>query len=265
MKYLLILILCQFFNSCSKESSDNNIIQRFSDSFYTINPFWDTSQTTNNSRYGIVVDPVNIENNVLFFNLLPNDFNAGGKRNEFVLETMDTIGYKTDYSFKFLVSPEFFKKKKELDWIMIHQWHDDPPRGVPWGDYHLQTNPPIQLYIRVLPGDLYYIVYAYGLKNINIKNLRHLTYEYPIKPNEWYSFENTVVWAMDQSGYSIPRINGEYLIKPDENENGKILGANMYNDVPNYYKMGLYGNYKSSDTVSVYIDDFKYVLYGSED
>lgn len=56
-------------------------------------------------------------------------------------------------------------------------------------------------------------------------------------------------------------INGEYLVKADENYEGKIFGANMYNDVPNYFKMGLYGNYKSNDTVSVNIDDFNYELY----
>ena len=144
---------------------------------------------------------------------------------------------------------------------MIHQWHDEPPRGIGWGDYNMQTNPPVQLYIRVQPGDKYYIVYAYGLWDKDKKHIRHLTYEYPLQPNEWYSFENTVRWSMDDSGFSIPRINGDYLIKRDENDKGKIFGANMYNEVPNYFKMGLYGNYIENDSISVYIDDFNYVLY----
>lgn len=263
MKYVLFLIICLCFYSCSKENLIKNeyIIQRFSDSFYTINPYWDTSETTNSSRYGIVNDPVNIENNVLFFHLLPEDFNYGGKRNEFVLKTKDTIGYTAHYSLNFLFTSKFFTDNKELDWIMIHQWHDMPPKGIKWGDYNMQTNPPIQLYIRVLPGDKYYIVYAYGLKDKNNNKLRHLTYEYPIKPNEWNSFENTIKWAKDESGYSIPIINGEYLINSEENPKGKIIGPNMFNDVPNYFKMGLYGNYKRNDTISVYLDDFNYELY----
>ncbi|MAB56801.1 MAG: hypothetical protein CL524_04540 [Aequorivita sp.] len=263
MKNLSILILCLYLCSCSNEDiiKDERIIQEFSDSFYTINPYWNTSETTNNSRYGIVNDPLDIQNNSLVFHLFPEDFNYGGRRNEFVLKTKDTIGLNVDYSFKFLFTSEFFARYKELDWIMIHQWHDMPPRGMSWSDYNMDTNPPIQLYIRVLPGDKYYIVYAYGLKDKNRKSLRHLTYEFPLQPNEWYSFENTIKWAKDESGYSIPSINGEYLVKSDENPTGKLIGANMFNDVPNYFKMGLYGNYLSNDTISVYIDNFNYLLY----
>src|SRR5690606_19962304 len=152
------------------------------------------------------------------------------------------------YSFKFLFAPDFFSKEKEQDWIMIQQWHDKPPRGMSWEDYNMETTPPVHLYIQLLPGDKYYISYAYGLWDKDKKHVVRLKYEYPLEPNKWYSFENTVKWEMDESAYSIPIINGVYLVKAEDNQEGKIFGANMYNDVPNYFKMGLYGNYKSNDT-----------------
>ena len=266
MKYVSILVIIVLVSSCSIDDNMNGriISQRFSDSFYTINPYWDTSETNDRSSYGIVQDPVNSQNNPLIFHLLGDDFIQGKKRNEFKLKTMDTIGNDVNYSFKFLLPPEFFTEDKELDWIMIQQWHDEPPRGLSWRDYNMETNPPVQLYIRVLPGDKFYIVYAYGLWDKSKKNIRHLTYEYPLQANTWYSFENTVRWSMNESGFSIPKINGENLIKKEENEEGKIIGSNMYNDVPNYYKMGLYGNYKRDDSISIYFDDFEYVLYSPE-
>ena len=262
MKIVWILIMAIVLSSCSTENTiEKDIIQRFSDTFYTLNPYWDTTETRDVSRYGIVQDPTNPENNALIVHLLPDDFFQGKKRNELKIKTKDTIGYEVNYSLKFMLPPDFFTGEKELDWIMIHQWHDEPPRGLGWGDYNMQTNPPIQLYVHVLPGDNYYIVYAYGLWNKDKKEIRHLTYEYPLEPNEWYTFENTIRWSMDESGFSIPKINGEVLIKQDENDNGKIFGANMFNDVPNYFKMGLYGNYVANDSISVYLDDFKYWLY----
>lgn len=263
MKYALVLIICLGLYSCNNEGSINreSIIQRFSDSFYTINPYWNTLETTDSSRYEIIEDPVNAENNVLVFHLLPDDFIEGGKRNEFALKTMDSIGYDVHYSFNFLFSPDLFTNEKEQDWIMIHQWHDHPPRGQSWKEYNMQTTPPVHLYVQLLPGDKYYIVYAYGLWDKEKKHVVRLKYEVPLEPNKWYSFDNTIKWEMNESAYSIPIINGEYLVKAEDNAQGKIFGANMYNDVPNYFKMGLYGNYKSKDTVSVYIDDFNYELF----
>lgn len=263
MKFLFLLMLSTLFYSCSDENSydDEDIVQQFSDSFYTINPYWNTSETNDSSRYGIVEDPVNKENNVLRFSLLPDDFIQNKKRNEFKIKTKDTVGYEVEYSFKFLLPSSFFTENKESDWIIIQQWHDQPPRGLMWGDYHMETNPPINLYIHVLPGKKYYLVYAYGLWDKNKKDLRSLTYKNPLKPNTWYSFENNIGWAMDNTGFSIPKINGEKLIPQIEDYKGKIFGPNMYNDVPNYYKMGLYGNYLDKDSISIYFDDFKYKGY----
>lgn len=56
----------------------------------------------------------------------------------------------------------------------------------------------------MLPGDKYYITYAYGLWDKSKKHVVRLKYQYPLEPNTWYIFENLVNWEMDETGYSIP-------------------------------------------------------------
>lgn len=254
-KFILALLFSIILTSC-----ENKTIQEISDDFNTINPHWSTLQTTDNDSYEIVTDPLNESNKALLFRLLPDDFNSGGKRNEFVLKTKDSIGYEVEYSFKFLFYPEFFSKQKEQDWIMIHQWHDSPPIGFNWENYNMQTRPPIQVYIQTNPNGKFYIIYAYGLFDKNKKELRHIKFKEPIDSNIWYSFKNKIYWNTNETGYSIPQINDEYLIDKKEDTDHKIWGANMFNNVPNYFKMGLYGNNKSTDSISVLIDEFSYKL-----
>lgn len=246
------IIIC---SSCQ----DEIIIQEFEDGFYTINSYWSTSETNSSDNFKIVDDPVNKDNKALQFRLFPEDYNSNGKRNEFILKTKDTIGLKVEYSFDFLFHPEFFKKK-EKDWIMIHQWHDRPPKGVSWKNYKMFTRPPIHLYIQLYPSGVHHLVYAYGLKNKEMSKIKHIKIEKPLEPNQWYTFENTVFWETSNRAYSVPKINDEYFINAEVDVEHKIYGANMFNNVPNYFKMGLYGNNKSQDTVSVLIDNFKYKL-----
>lgn len=254
-KYLILLLFLSLLSSC-----ENKIIQKIADDFETIEPHWSTHETTDNKSFKIVTDPLNESNKALLFNLYPTDFNAGGKRNEFVLKTLDSIGYQVEYSFKFLFYPEFFSKEKEQDWIMIHQWHDSPPLGFNWENYNMQTRPPIQVFIQTNPNGKFYIFYAYGLQDKNKNDLRYIKFEEPIESNKWYFFENKIYWNTNESGYSIPKINDEFLVNKDEDKEHKIWGANMFNNVPNYFKMGLYGNYKSNDTISVLMDEFSYKL-----
>lgn len=255
-KPLIISTLFFIIISCDNK----NTIQKFNDEFNSLDTLWNTSQTSNEKNYKIVSDPKNPENKVIKFKLYPDDYVSNGKRSEFTLKTKDTIGLKVHYSFKFLLEPDFFSRLKEQDWIMLHQWHDKPPRHLTWKNYGMLTRPPIHLYIQTNPDDNYFLVYAYGLANKNKKEMRHIIYKAPLEPNKWYTFENEVLWDDQKSAFSIPKVNNSYLIESDEDKEHKIYGANMYNDVPNYYKMGLYGNNKCNDTISVLIDDFSYEL-----
>lgn len=266
-----IIILSGFLSFSCSDNYENTIqnqfvgyslIKSYKDSFDTLKEFWDKEETTDSTRFKITKDPINDSNNVIKFQLHPDDWNANGKRNEFKLDyhfTFDENKLISDYSFIFLFTEDFFKPREEVDWIMIHQWHDKPPEGVSWEDYNLGTHPPINVYIQVWPNGESYIVYNYGLWTKDFKNLQDYIYSEPLAPNKWYNFENSIAWSHDGSGYSIPKINGEFL--SNISSDGKIFGANIYNEQGNYFKMGLYGNYTSQDTISMYFDDFHYNLY----
>ena len=229
----------------------------YTDTFDQLEDFWITSEISDPSRMKIVPDPTDSSNNTVRFFLYPDDFVNNGKRNELVLKTMDKSGYTVKYSFRFMLPPDFFKKR-EHDWIMIHQWHDEPPYGLDWHGYDMQTHPPINLTVKLTPGEKYYIIFNYGLWNKEINELQVAQYKKPLKPHQWYTFENTVHWNFDKTGYSQPSIDGTYLF--NDEEDGKVYGANVYNEVGNYFKMGLYGNKKQRDTISIYFDDFGYQL-----
>lgn len=238
------------------------LVKSYNDSFDTLKEFWDKRETTDDTRYEITKDPINNNNNVLRFHLHPDDWNANGKRNEFKKDydfTFDADELKSEYSFKFLFSEDFLKSREEIDWIMIHQWHDKPPKGMSWGDYDLGTHPPVNVFIQVKPNNENYIVYNYGLWTKDFNDVQTYIYSEPLEPNKWYEFENVVKWSYNEDGYSIPKINGEFL--SDISSEGKVFGANAYNDQGNYYKMGLYGNYAAQDTISVNFDDFNSNLY----
>lgn len=229
---------------------------KFSDNFDYLNLIWITNEVTSSSRYEIVKDPINNQNSVLKFYLLPEDKIHGGRRSEFILPTRDGQGLKVNYSFEILFSEEFLVKNKERDFVMLHQWHDNPPQGVKWKDYQVKTEPPVSLIIEINPDGKYYLAYVYGLwEKDNQKKQTIFRFDKPVQPNLWYKFENTILWSLDEKGYSVPLINDKYLVKKQ-----KVMGANMYNEMPNYYKMGLYGNGQNTDTIFAYFDDFRYHL-----
>lgn len=247
----LSLISCR--NEIERDLSSN---YKHYDYFDKIKPFWEKSETTDSTRYEIVTEK-ELKNKTLKFYLHPDDFNASGKRNEFKFKLEKEKDKRPDstvfYTFQFKFSKDFFKARQEKDWLIIHQWHDQPPAGMTWSEYDGPTGPPVDLAIFINPDNEHYIVYNYGIKTKE-KNLKKaVRYKEPLQPDTWYTFKNEIVWSYNDDGYSVPQINDTYLVKE---ENGKLYGANIVNEAGNYYKMGLYGNLKGNDTISIEFDNF---------
>jgi len=250
-KFLILLTLLVMI-SC--ESA--RIIDQFSDNFEDIQPHWkwelrDTSriELSSFSKEGIKI------------NLFPQDTGINkGKRTELSLQSKDTLGDIVNYSIKFMFPESFFKENKNKDWIMIHQWHSRPPIGESWADFKSGTHPSVNLAVAVSPGKEYYLMYNYGLWNNEKKDVRGLRYPEVLKPNKWYEFENTIYWEEKDNAYSIPKVNGTFLVPEEEHPEGKIYGANMYNNRPNYLKIGFYGNNANKDSISIFFRDFNYKL-----
>ncbi len=261
---VLLIAALLLLTSCSQGDDTDmdqlETVQVYRDHFDYLKPFWDTTETQKGGSYEIVPVPGNPNNYALHMYLFPGEEIQNGKRNELKLSTKDSLGYTIHYSFRFMFPETFFKSREERSWVIFHQWHDRPPKGVSWSDYHRQTHPPIAVYIQMLPDHKNRIVYVYGLWDKDMNHKQTYTYSEFLKPGVWYTFENTVYWSLTGAGYSIPKINGRYLVAESEDKAHKVHGANQFNPVPNYYKMGLYGNYKRADTIAVYFDDFNYTL-----
>ncbi len=239
-----------------------NTVISFQDSFDSKSSGWITVQMADSTRHIIVQDPLDSGNNCLKLSQFPTDHFAGAKRSEYVFRPDVAPGRTVNYSFKFMFPKSFFKPRDQNDWIIIQQWHDEPPKDTLWQDYKENTKPPMALLIGLKPSGQHTIEFKYGLKSNQFNQDQTVMYSGTLQPDTWYTFANTIAWSMEnESGYAIPKINGEYLVPKSKQEEHKVLGRNMYNNVPNYYKTGLYGNKKSNDTIFFYLDEFSYKTF----
>ncbi|GEQ84850.1 hypothetical protein ULMS_03580 [Patiriisocius marinistellae] len=243
-------------------SSNKNILKKFEDNFdVKLNSFW-KRENQDSARIKIVNDPLEQENKVLKVDLNLGDYVSGGLRSEILIEPKDSFGYKTNYSFKFLLPNDFFKENEDKGWIIIHQWHDSPPPGFGWSTYKEKTQPPLHLLIEHNPDGIYYLYFKTGLKTGGMDEIYTTIWKENLKPNQWYEFSCEVLWSLyNNEGYSIPKLNGNYPfdLKGDTMvKRERIMRRNMYNSLPNYFKMGLYRSGTEKHNRSIYFDDFKY-------
>ena len=251
----LPVIVCCLLLACDGP----NTVSKFTDNFNERSGAWITVQLEDSTRHRIITDPLNPENRCLKLSQHPKDFFAGAKRSEYVFRPDARSGRVVRYSFKFMFPEEFFKTRKEKDWVIIQQWHDEPPTGTVWAEYQENTKPPMALLIGLKTDGAPTIEFKYGLKSNSYD--QDLTVMYPerLRAGEWYTFANEILWSdLEGVGYAKPKLNDVYFVQNDVNSENKVTGQNMYNSVANYYKMGLYGNKKSQDTIYFFLDEFKY-------
>ena len=230
-------------------SSEDDFDDGFSD-------FWRFQRVTED-HIAIAEDPADANNKVMKVKLAPDDFNRGGNRSELVINSHDSLGYKSSYSFRFYLPESFFKTEEQNNWFMIHQWHDEPQAGYTWKTNQHKTRPPASLIIQFSVEEGYKLVYVTGLQTGNLKEAKIISAPVRLEPDTWYEFSNEVFWSVyDADGYSLPSLNGEPFtteFAPD----GKIFGRNMYNTRGSFYKYGLYSSGKQKHERHLYFDDFK--------
>ncbi|MGJ8665375.1 MAG: heparin lyase I family protein [Patiriisocius sp.] len=245
-------------NSISK----NKTIKIIEDDFEgPLKKIWKKEQQ-DSSRILTVSDPLNKNNKVLKVDLNIGDYASGGLRTEVLFEPKDSFGYQTNYSFKFLFPDDFFKKGEKKGWFIIHQWHDAPAPGFNWKTYNRITAPPIHLLVEHNPNGDYYLIFKTGLKIGSMDEIYSVFWKEKLKPNEWYEFSCEVLWSLYNSeGYAAPKLNGEppYDFSDEVTQKRvKVMRRNMYNSIPNYFKMGLYRSNYEEYNRTIYFDDLKY-------
>ena len=240
-------------------------INAFSDDFNAHEKTWIRKQVANTSRYQIVTDPQQEANSCLLLAQHPKDHFGGAKRSEYVFRPYTKAGKLVRYSFKFMFPNDFFKHRSVKDWLIVQQWHDEPPRWTAWEDYKENTRPPVALLLGLKKDAPITIEYGYGLKSNSYDQERVFVFKDSLRPMTWYTFSNEIFWSQDDNlGYSKPMLNGIPFVPESVDSENKVYGANMYNSVPNFYKFGLYGNKKSQDTIAVFLDDFRFEVVSSD-
>ena len=110
------------------------------------------------------------------------------------------------------------------------------------------SGPPIALSIN---ND--YLGLKTGVKSMSHK-VTYTIFEDKLRPNIWYTFSCKILWSFDDTGYVEAKLNGEYF-KNEEGGN-RIYNRNMYNIMPNYFKMGLYRSKNGPINRTILFDDF---------
>jgi len=224
--------------------------------------FW-IKQLAHESRDSILKDPLNKNNTVLKVTNNLEDRVSGGIRSELLFFPKDSIGYKTKYSFRFLLPEEFFKKGEAKGWYIIHQWHDAPEPGFNWKTYKRKTQPPVHLLVEHNTNGEYFLYFKSGLETGSLNEIESIKWKEKLKPNKWYTFSCEILWGMysaENFSYAKPKLDGKYFVNKfntkDSTFTHKIVRRNMYNSIPNYFKFGLYRAGYEKYNRDIYFDDF---------
>lgn len=223
--------------------------------------FW-SRELADTTRMNIVKDSSRPENKILKIDLNLEDFVNGGIRSEIVIKPKDSFGYKANYSFKFLLPKSFFQEGESKGWYIIHQWHDETNPGFNWKT-NPKTQPPIHLLVEHNPNGEYFLYFKTGLETGELKEIFPVKWKNKLEPDRWYTFSCEILWSLyNNEGYSEPKLDGEFFFNQknatDSLVNHKIYRRNMYNIIPNYFKIGLYrAGYEKYDR-TIYFDDFNF-------
>ena len=277
--FLLLLLYVVKQNTDSPQDIKHKFISNANKISYTedfsldeVRSFW-KMELSDIDRHRIVNDPMDPNNKVLNVELRLEDY-ASGLRSELVIFTKDSIGYKTNYSFRFMFPESFFREGEDPGWYIIHQWHDLPDPGFNWNTQHKSTQPPIHLSVERDSENQYFLVFSNGLQTGGMDEIVKVKWEETLEPNRWYTFSCEVLWGVyNNRSYSIPKIDGRYMVNghlpaDSDIESHKIYRRNMYNSLPNYFKIGLYRSGTEKYIREIYFDDFKHesintLLYNS--
>lgn len=266
---LLIIFVCSFFISCNQENEqvieplpeaeEVDLTRVYKEDFEKdFKDFW-LFEAQDSSRFMIVKDPLNSDNQVLKVNLKLDDYNSGGRRAELRTIHTEPLDYLSKYGFDFMLPDSFFEEVEKPGIIFIHQWHDQADPGFNWSTQNKVTHPPIRLFIDIKEDNKYKLVFGAGLETGNMNEVIYSVWEENLEPNRWYSFSCEVFWHVyNDEAYAIPMLDGKYFYSnnTEEEHRHKILRRNMYNGIGNYFKMGLYMFGKEHDEKYAFFDNF---------
>ena len=102
----------------------------------------------------------------------------------------------------------------------------------------------------------YFLCFSAGLKRGSLNEKKTLKIKRKLQSNKWYTFSCEVLWSLYNVGYAEPKLNGRYFSSSKNLDDNKIETRNMYNIVPNYFKVGIYRPKDGAIKRAILFDDF---------
>ncbi|MBT4498892.1 MAG: hypothetical protein HOC74_14280 [Gemmatimonadetes bacterium] len=175
--------------------------------------------------------------------LHPGDIIRGGNRVELV--RMDSANFQQEriYSWSFKIDEEY---REEPFWQTFCQFHSQPDfsSGEDWDSYP-EYRPSLS------------ILYSNGvctLKHISLDQVARDIGTFEIEKGEWFEVFFQIKWSLEGDGY-VEMYVDDQPVTPFNGADYKYYGSNVFNEVGNYLKIGLYRDIRAVEINSVYVDD----------
>lgn len=203
----------------------------------------------------IVTSPVRKGHYAVKFTLRPDDIAAKKNRAELTIKDKFIENFPPSseawYSWSFLV-PEDYTDAPSDKFQIMGQWHHRPPPGETFEYfervYGRGGGPPISINYGK-KGNQTGIALTYGATSPLVSGRTVAIHQ--IEKGQWIDLVFHIRWSTGNDGFIEAWFNGEPWTQ------GKVYGPNMYNEVPNFLKIGLYREFGIETTNSVYFDEVK--------
>jgi len=175
--------------------------------------------------------------------LHPGDIISSGNRVELV--RLDSANFQQEriYSWRFKIDEEY---REEPFWQTFCQFHSQPDfaSGEDWGSYP-EYRPSLS------------ILYSEGVCTLKLispdQAVRDIgTFE--IEKGVWFEVFFQIKWSLEADGYVEMYVDDE-PVTPFNGTDYKYYRPNVFNEVGNYLKIGLYRDKRAVEINSVYVDD----------
>lgn len=211
----------------------------------------------------------------LRFQVRPGSVVAGGNRAELTYDRKEVPGSVGSYGWhvfipESLVDVHLRDAEQRPNWRVIGQWHQQPrvDQGEHWDAYRGRgESPPIALSYAYLGKDDPHVprvmakarqqglpgfsddLLGQSVLMLSVGTPPQTIAIHPVTKGSWHAIRLEILWSDTEAGRVQCWVDGRPLLPLPHG------GANMWNDAPHFFKLGLYRNPSIPHTDTIYIDD----------
>ena len=264
---LISFVVLYIPNKSNYNQTENTIVNSFVENFdsKSLDKLEDWQKEFAGDDSAIFVEePVRKGKYALKLTLRKGDIVNNGNRAEIVIKNNAPFGSEVYYAWSFFIPEEYIdwtswkgdKYTIRDPWQTLGQWHHEPnfAKGETWKTHGIRP-PTISLHYGILDdGSPAVAIDKYGKD----EEKRKVAFK-RIDKGKWYDFVIHIRWSLEKDGFIEAWLNNEpfEILLGEKREGNKILGQTMFNELPHFFKVGLYRNRDIDSTNIIYIDEIK--------